>query len=188
MPWVGGELTRAALQNGRETYGVELIRQYAAHLRETGGAQVWYWPDGKPGFRTINEVRYAGWGMAQWVDALVEGLAGIRDTSSIMRRVEVSPRWAAAGITEAHATARYAASNGYFSYSWNAEPRSISIEYSGSSDQVTFRVLLPPGFSPRAVMRNGTDLKFDREDVGNSVYIRFQPEAAQRGVIRIAGQ
>ncbi|MGB9612417.1 MAG: hypothetical protein ACPL7M_15700, partial [Bryobacteraceae bacterium] len=64
MPWVGGELARAAFWFGRERWGVELLRQWARHLRETGGAQVWYWPDGTPGFRTTNEVRYAGWGMA----------------------------------------------------------------------------------------------------------------------------
>jgi len=64
MPWVGGELSRAALQNRRERYGVELIRQYAAHLRETGGAMTWYWPDGTPGHRAANEVNYSGWGMA----------------------------------------------------------------------------------------------------------------------------
>ena len=188
MPWVGGELARGALQNGRESFGVELLRQYAAHLRETGGAQVWYWPDGTPGFRTTNEVRYAGWGMAQWIDALMEGLAGIRDTDAMMRRVEISPRWAAAGMAHARATSRYAASGGYFTYDWTAEPRSLSIEYSGSSDQLRFRVLLPRGFSPRAVMVDGTDLKFDREDAGDSVYIRFDPENAQRGVIRVAAQ
>ncbi len=188
MPWVGGELARAALQSGREAYGVELIRQYAAHLRETGGAQVWYWPDGTPGFRTTNEVRYAGWGMAQWVDALVEGLAGIRDVSGQMRKVEVSPRWAVSGVREAKATARYAASDGYFSYAWRAEPRSIEIEYSGGGTETVFRVLLPKGFNPRAVMRNGTDIQFSREDMGEGVYIKFQPEDAQRGFIRIAAQ
>lgn len=188
MPWVGGELSRAALQSGREAYGVELIRQYAAHLRETGGAQVWYWPDGTPGFRTTNEVRYAGWGMAQWVDALVEGLAGIRDVSGQMRSVEISPRWAVSGVTQARATARYAASDGYFSYVWHAEPRSITLEYSGNASRTVFRVLLPAGFTPRAVMRNGTDIQFSREDMGDGVYIKFQPEEAQRGFIRIAAQ
>lgn len=188
MHWVGGELSRAALQSGREAYGVDLIRQYAAHLRETGGAQVWYWPDGTPGFRTTNEVRYAGWGMAQWVDALVEGLAGIRDVSGQMRSVEISPRWAVSGVTQARAAARYAASDGYFSYTWHAEPRSITLEYSGNASQTVFRVLLPAGFIPRAVMRNGTDIQFSREDMGDGVYIKFQPEEAQRGFIRIAAQ
>ncbi|MBI5084504.1 MAG: hypothetical protein HZB13_07900 [Acidobacteria bacterium] len=188
MPWVGGELSRGALENGRERYGVELLRQYAAHLRQTGGAQVWYWPDGTPGYRTTNEVNYAGWGMAQWVDSLMEGLAGIRDASRGFESVEISPRWPAAGLTEARATARYAAGSGYFSYFWRAEPRSLHIEYSGSGSQLLFRVLLPKGFNPRAVMVDGTDLQFNREDVGEGVYVRFRPEDAQRGVIRIAGQ
>ncbi|MBI5281626.1 MAG: hypothetical protein HY858_08100 [Candidatus Solibacter usitatus] len=188
MPWVGGELSRGALENGRESYGVELLRQYAAHLRQTGGAQVWYWPDGTPGHRTTNEVNYAGWGMAQWVDSLIEGLAGIRDASSGFESVEISPRWPAAGLTEARATARYAAGSGYFAYSWRAEPRSLHIEYSGSGSQLLFRVLLPKDFNPRAVMVDGTDIQFNREDVGEGVYIRIRPEDAQRGVIRIAGQ
>jgi hypothetical protein len=188
MPWVGGELARAALQNGREKYGVELIRQYAEHLRRTGGAQVWYWPNGTPGFRTQNEVNYAGWGMAQWTDALVEGLAGIKDTDAVMRAVEISPRWSAAGITEARATARYAASNGYFSYQWRQNPRDITIDYSGSGNQTTFRVLLPAGFTPRAVTIDGTDLAFERDVVDASLYIVFKPAAAQRGSVRIAAQ
>lgn len=188
MPWVGGELTRGALQNGREVFGVQLLRQFAAHLRETGGAQVWYFPDGTPGFRTTNEVRYAGWGLAQWVDALVEGLAGIRDNSSRMREVEISPRWAAAGVAAARATSRYAASDGYFSYQWRVEPRSLHVDYSGSGTKLRFRLLLPRGFAPRAVMVDGTDVKFNREDVGDSVYIRFEPENAQRGVIRVAAE
>ena len=188
MPWVGGELARGALQNGREDFGVQLIRQYANHLRETGGAQVWYFPDGTPGFRTTNEVRYAGWGMAQWIGALVEGLAGIRDTGSMMRAVEISPRWAATGISRARATSRYAASNGYFSYMWTAGPRALNIDYSGSSDHLSFRILLPRGFNPRTVTVDGAALKFEREVTGGSVYLRIDPENAQRGVIRIAAQ
>jgi hypothetical protein len=188
MPWVGGELSRGALQNGRAEYGVELLRQYARHLRETGGAQVWYWPDGTPGFRTTNEVRYAGWGMAQWVDALVEGLAGIGDVAGRMRKVVVAPRWAAAGVARARAVARYAASGGYFAYEWRAEGRSLSLDYSGSGTRTEFRVLLPKGFAPRAVMREGTDIEFAVEETGEEVYVKFAPEQAQRGSIRIAAQ
>ncbi len=188
MPWVGGELARAALQNGREQYGVELIRQYADHLRRTGGSQVWYWPDGTPGFRTPNEVNYSGWGMAQWVDALLEGLAGVKDTDAVMRQVEVSPRWAAARIKDAHATARYAVSDGYFSYHYQQNERDITLDYSGSGNAVTFRVLLPAGFAPRAITVNGADLAFEREDVDASVYVVFKPEQAMRGAVRIAAQ
>jgi len=184
MPWVGGELCRAALQNGRESYGVELLRQYAGHLRKTGGAQVWYFPDGTPGFRTNNEVNYAGWGMAQWVQALVEGLAGIRDQSVVLRNVEVSPRWAATPLRHARATYRYAASAGYFTYDWTRSAQGIQLDYSGSGETATFHVLLPAKSTPRNVTLDGKPLTSTVEEVGPSRYAVF-PVTAARGSVRI---
>lgn len=96
MPWVGGELCRACFDHGREDYGLELYRQYVDHLRRTGNSvHVWYWPDGRPGFRTTNEVPHTGWGMAEWLRALLEGIGGVRDKGALMRDMVVSPRWAA---------------------------------------------------------------------------------------------
>lgn len=155
MPWVGGELCRAAFWFGREKWGVELLRQYARHLRETGGAQVWYWPDGTPGFRTTNEVRYAGWGMAQWVEALMEGLAGVRMLAPRMDEVEISPRWTAAGIRSARATFHLPASDAYFSYHWRHSAEGITLEYAGSGEKAGLRILLPEGFDPGAVTVDG---------------------------------
>lgn len=133
MPWVGGELCRAAFWFGRETYGVELMRQYAGHLRRTGGAQVWYWPDGTPGHRTPYEVNYAGWGMAQWVDALIEGLAGIRDTDGQLRAIDLTPHWSAAKVKDVRATVRYPITNAYFAYHLTETDKEIRLEYTGSS-------------------------------------------------------
>jgi hypothetical protein len=161
MPWVGGELCRGAFFSGRETYAVELLRQYVGHLRKTGGAQVWYWPDGTPGHRTVNEVNYAGWGMAQWVDALVEGLAGIRDVDGQMRNVDLRPRWAATKVNDVRAIARYAASNAYFAYRMRSSADRIAIEYTGSAKPGAIRVLLPDGWQPKGVAT---------ERVGDSVY------------------
>ena len=171
MPWVGGELCRGAFQNGREAYGVELLRQYATHLRKTGGAQVWYWPDGTPGFRTTNEVNYAGWGMGQWVQALLEGLGGVRDQSSLLRDVEVSPRWAATPAKQARVTFRYAASDGYFTYVWSRNDREIKVDYSGSGNKARVRILLPVSAKVQSVTVDGTPAQFEREQVAESNYV-----------------
>ena len=184
MPWVGGELCRGAFQNGREGYGVELLRQYAAHLRKTGGAKVWYWPDGTPGFRTTNEVDYAGWGMAQWVQALLEGLGGIRDEASVLREVEASPRWAATPVRRARVTFRYAASDGYFSYVWTRGPRGLDVAYSGSGDRARLRLLLPTGSKPRAVSLDDKPVPFEVEQVADSAYV-VVAVPAQRGQVAI---
>ena len=184
MPWVGGELCRGAFQNGRETYGVELLRQYAAHLRKTGGAQVWYWPDGTPGFRTHNEINYAGWGMAPWVQALLEGLGGISDLASTLRVVEVAPRWPATTVKRARVTVRYAASGGYFSYVWSRGARNITITFSGSGEKARVRVLMPFGVKPKAVVVDGKPGHFDIEHIAGSEYVRVGTTAL-RGSLAI---
>ena len=175
MPWVGGELCLGAFQYGRETYGVELLRQYADHLRRTGGAQVWYWPDGEPGFRTTNEVRYAGWGMAQWAGALFEGLAGVRDLSSGLRSVQASPRWAAAAVTQVRAALSYAASNACFCYTQHIEdsPQRIFLEFTGSGEQVQFHLLLPGGWQCQSVRVNGLEQPFQVTYEDQSRYVDF---------------
>ncbi len=179
MPWVGGELARAALQNGREEYGVELIRQYADHLRRTGGAQVWYFPDGTPGFRTTNEVNYAGWGMAQWVEALLEGLGGVKDLSAVLRQAEISPRWAATPLRQARVTYRYAASDGYFSYEWRRTAQGIEMDYSGAGEKATMRILLPPGATVRAVTLDGKTVPHVMDAAGPSRYVVVEAPGAR---------
>ena len=187
MPWVGGELCHSAFMSGRESYGVELLRQWSDHLRRTGGARVWYWPNGEPGFRTKNEVNTAGWGMAQWVDALVEGLAGINDTSRQMRTLEVSPRWAATPVESVRASARYATGNDYFAYRMRVvrPQRAIELEHSGSGDGLVFRVLLPAGWKASSVTVDGATVAWKSENVDNATYIAFPVVKAQHGVTRI---
>jgi len=172
MPWVGGELTRAAFLFGREEYGVQLMRQYADHLRRTGGAQVWYYPDGTPGMRTVNEVRYAGWGMAQWVDALMEGLAGLSDTHG----TTVSPRWATTKSSAVRATIRYAASNQYFAYRMKLDraAKTIALTHTGSTAPTQFRVLLPPDWKTSSAKVNGNDAAVKTETIGASNYAVFE--------------
>ncbi len=175
MPWVGGELCTAALCCGRESYGVELLRQYSDHLRRTGGAQVWYWPDGQPGHRTTNEVAYAGWGMAQWVQALVTGLAGLEDASSQMGSMRVAPRWAATPVKQVRATVRYAASDACFAYEMRIDEASATIHltFTGSGKDSRFAVLLPEKWTPKKVTVAGKAVEYQLESQGASRYVTF---------------
>ncbi len=175
MPWVGGELCRAAFLFGREDYAVELLRQYADHLRRTGGAHVWYWPNGEPGFRTNSEVPYASWGMAEWLNALVEGLAGLQDLSGQMRHMQVAPRWAVTPLDKLRATVRYAVSSDYFSYRMRIDrpAATISLEYCGSGQSADFQVLLPAEWRPETVSVNGQPVSFGVMQMDASTYVTF---------------
>jgi hypothetical protein len=188
MPFVGGELCRGAFLCGEERYAVELLRQYSRHLRSTGGAHVWYWPDGTAGFRTPNEVPHAGWGMAQWLEALVEGLAGIRASSPGMAEVDVSPRWAAAGVDRAAATLRVAATGGYVSYrmSLDRAARCATLAFTGSGARARFRLLLPEGWVPATLAVDAVEEEVRVERVGTSAYACFDAPLAGASEARLA--
>lgn len=180
MPWVGGELCLGAFQCGREAYAVQLLRQYADHLRRTGGAHVWYWPDGEPGFRTTNEVAYAGWGLAQWNTALFEGLAGLSDSASCLQIVRVSPRWAAAGVDQARVAMTYAASGACFCYDYHRSASTLNLTYTGSGHQVDFHILLPHDWQAVSVQVDGVEQPYQVSHEDQSRYVDFS--APIRGV------
>lgn len=181
MPFVGGELARACFRNGREPYGLELLRQYVGHLDRTGDrVHVWYWSDGTPGFRTTNEVPQAGWGMAQWLEALLEGIAGIRDLRTRLTDVEVSPRWAVTDRCDCSATVRYAANDAYFSYRLTLDrPRRLCrLAFAGSGRAARVRLLLPAGWMPRSLAVDGAPVPLAVERLGESAYVMFDVETA----------
>jgi len=188
MPWVGGELCRAAFLFGREEYGVELLRAYAKHLKRTGGAQVWYWPNGEPGFRTTNEVPYAGWGMAEWMNAALEGLAGINDENGQLRAVTLSPNWAVTPVRDVRASVRYAASRAYFAYRLRLDERrkEINLDCTGSGERMKVRMLLPKGWKPKAASDNGKPCDFQVDEQETSRRVCFSTRLSEVRSILIA--
>ena len=93
-------------------------------------------------------VSYGGpdnWSAALVMHALIEGLAGVRDTDVAYRAVEISPRWTAARVDDVSVTARYAASQGYVSYRFHhdAGRRMISVTATGNAPVARLRILLP---------------------------------------------
>lgn len=176
MPWVGGELCRGCFLHGMENYGLELYQQYIEHLRRTGNrVHVWYWLDGQPGFRTPNEVPNTGWGMAQWLDALLEGIAGLKDTSCQMKSMEVTPRWAATHEKQVRATLRYAVNDSYFSYRQEIDEttKTLRLQYTGSGQSVLFRVLIPQDWSVKSVRVKGQPSEFKQQWIEKSLYVEF---------------
>ena len=188
LPYVGGELCRASFAHGREHYGLDLLRQYTEHLRTTGNrVHVWYWTDGQPGMRTANEVPRTGWGMAEWLAGLLEGLAGVVDTAAAMRRVTLSPRWAVTDRREVFVSVRYAANDSYFAYRMTIRPdaHTISVECAGSGDSTEFHVLLPEGWRPCRVRVGGTPAAFTCATVSRSQYVDLAVPTACCGEILI---
>jgi hypothetical protein len=188
LPYVGAELCRGSFAHGREGYGVELLKQYTDHLRATGNrVYVWYWPNGEPGMRTANEVPHTGWGMAEWLAALLEGLAGVTDTAPRMGRMAITPRWAVTDRDDVFVSVRYDANDAYFAYHMRLErkERAIAIECTGSGDAVELHVLLPDGWTAGSVLVDGAPVTFTEMQVAESRYVDFAADIAGRTGIRI---
>lgn len=157
MPMVGGELARGAFRMGRPTYGYAILDYYWLGMLSRGRSFLWYSPDGGEGVGTPDTISTDGWGAATMLNAFVEGAVGVVDQGDNFRRVLVAPQWPAAGLTDAAATVRYAAGNGYVAYRWHQDACWASIDLTGAEQ---YQVALPiptqaPGCSGVVSSPNG---------------------------------
>jgi hypothetical protein len=135
MPWVGGELCHACFIAGESHEGWELLDDYLNFLlAHDGEIFTWYWPDMRPGYRTPNTTSHCGWGMAEWVCALIEGLAGVRDQSANLKHVRITPRWSELDFADVKVVVRYGQSEDYVAYRLrriNAATLEVELTFTG---------------------------------------------------------
>jgi hypothetical protein len=104
--------------------------------------------------------------------ALVEGLAGVVDTSSLFRDVRLSPRWAAAGCAEVTCSVSYAASGAGLAYDYRHDEgkRLVSLGIWAKAN-VDLHLLLPPGALSLSLRVNGRLLRHTQGNIEGSRYI-----------------
>lgn len=192
MPLVGGELARGAFRYGEEEYAFDILRRYFAMVSRTNATFLWYFPTG--GVATGPEfLATDGWGSSAMLGALFEGAAGVEDNGVRYSSVTLSPRWFAANedITDAYVVMRYAPSDGYVAYRWNyAEgagdtPTRLTLEATGSGEQLRLRLLLPrtvPPEVPLTTTLNGQPVAATVEIVGDSRYLVLN---APNGIVKV---
>jgi hypothetical protein len=174
MPLVGGEIAHAAFEHGFEAYGVEQLLKYE-RLTANGESYLWYFPDGRHATIETSTSPDAmptdGWGSSSVLYALIEGLAGIVDSHTLFRKVRLSPRWVAAGLHEAEASAHYAASGSGFSYrfSHDSAQRKIHLAITGTG-AVELHLMLPGNERAKRIRVNGKSVRHANTTVRNSRY------------------
>ncbi len=128
------------------------------------------------------------WGAAAVVYALVEGLAGIKDTGRAFDRALLAPRWSAAGVKSAAATAKYEASGGYVRYRYALDEAAgkMSVEAASSADSVRLEILLPAGKEPKGVTLDGKKTEFETKTVESSRYACLDLEGVGVHEIEVA--
>ncbi|MCP4725384.1 MAG: hypothetical protein GY863_10130 [bacterium] len=178
MPLVGGELAKAALDNGFEEYGVDILNRYYKMISEKGETYLWYFPDGTPASVETSTSPDAqptdGWGSSAMAYALVEGLAGVEDKFKLFRKVKLSPRWLAAGVREAEVQVRYNASDTPFKYNFSVTEEEIDLNIKCRESHIHFHVLLPEGTRAQYVMVGEKYLEYSNLTVEKSRYVDFE--------------
>jgi hypothetical protein len=174
MPLVGGELARGAFRVGAERYGFDILSRYHFLIDETGASYLWYYPAGNPGKSGPETLASDGWGASAMLAALVEGAAGVEDLAARYQDVRLSPRWPAAldSVSAARVVARYAASDGYVAYRWRRANTGITLDFTGSGERASLRLLLPEAISQVALVTlDGRPQPVKIEQVFGSRYV-----------------
>lgn len=178
MPLVGGELARAAFDNGFEKYGVEILRKYFQMISQKGETYLWYFPDGTPASIETSTSPEAeptdGWGSSAMLYALIEGLAGVEDRGKSFNRMRLAPRWAAADVDRAEVAVSYTCSAADIFCLYKREKNSILLDVSTPDSEVEFHVLIPEQASTLGVTINGENTRFREANVLQSVYCDFE--------------
>ena len=177
MPLVGGELAKAAFENGFEEYGLDILKRYSDMISKAGETYLWYHPDGTPGKSSSSTLATDGWGSAAMLSAYIEGLVGIKDKSKLLEKVKLSPRWAVTEEKKVKATISYEVSNAHCSYEYSLNENGITIDWQGNNTrEIHFHVLLPRDRQVIEVSKNNRLLTFQKERVEGSSYVNFKVE------------
>lgn len=169
LPLVGGELAKAAFQNGFEAYAVQQLKVMdqilAKNNRNLPGCVN---TDGTAQKEAIPDQ----WGQAAFVSALVEGLAGVVDKSILFKEVEISPRWYFTEVDKTSVTVGYGGDGNQVSYqyAYDRKNRQVNITTSGKFDRFTLRVPFPQKTSLAIASINGKEVKVTVDQVNQSRY------------------
>jgi hypothetical protein len=189
MPLVGGELARAAFDHGFEEYGVDILRRYFEIIDRTGESYLWYFPDGSPSSAETSTSPEAtpsdGWGSSVMLYALIEGLAGIEDRYKLFHKCRLSPRWAAAAISEAEVSIAYEASGAGIGYLYRILDDRLRVEVDCEKSDLDFHILLPETRSARSITVNGKETEFRPCLIENKDYVDFGLKAVRNTSVDI---
>jgi len=139
---------------------------------------LWYFPDGTASTVDTSTSPEAmptdGWGSSAMLNALVEGLAGVRDRGTMFNHVDLTPRWIEAGEAVAEVELSYPVSGASFGYSFahdvSSQTVSITVEGGAAAGRTNVSVLLPDGREAESASLNGSPCDVKTIRVGESSY------------------
>lgn len=167
-PFVAGQLALGAFEFGEEKYGADILYRIGRKMSREGKVAFLYSYKGEDiggGPRC--------WCGAELMNAMVVGLAGVRDNGALFKDVTISPRWVAANEPKAHVRLEYAVSGAEIEYHFahDKAKRRLAFNLVSKHERVKLRMLLPEGAGKATASINGAAAKSQEEMVGKSRYL-----------------
>jgi len=189
MPLVGGELALAAFEHGFESYGANILRRYYDMIASSGESYLWYFPDGTnptaADGTSPESTPTDAWGSTAMLNALLEGLAGVKDRYKLWQKVTLAPRWPAVGIKTVDVRVEYQASLAYLKYSAVYEKNRIEIIVSAPHSEIDFFILMPEDCVAGSVIVDSKPVAFKQEQIEQSKYVRFSSILKGESVVQV---
>ncbi len=168
-PFTAGELAKAALNNGYEEYGYDILKRLMKMQKKDKNIYFLYSNDtasprgGGP----------SGWGAASILCTIDEALAGVEDTDVLYRKIRFSPKWAVTPYTDLRYITGYEASGRTVDIRYMRSDEGMLIEIMSCADLIDCHILLPAKTELESVTVDGDSMPYRLTSVRDSLYADF---------------
>lgn len=173
-PFTAGELAKAALNNGFEEYGWDIIQRFMKLVERDGVAYFLYNADSTP--QPMGGP--SAWGAAAFISAIDEGLAGINDTGVNYDEIYFAPKFPVTYYEELRYITGYEVSGAMVDVRYILTGTGMRYDLISPAKHVRAHILLPKGKSCRTILVNGAEHSFTVEQIESSCYVDFETDAA----------
>ena len=172
--FTAGELAKAALENGYEAYGWDILVRVKEMAARDGTLYFLY---DRTTATSINAaLGPSAWGAASVLSAFDEALAGVRDVGVRYDAIRFSPRWPVTGLDEVRYFTGYEAVDAVVDVRYVRRANGLRYLVRAPAKALAAHILLPSGAAAREVWLNGAPRAFETTAVGDSRYVDFETE------------
>ena len=179
-----GELAKAALNNGYEEYGWDIISRFMKMVERDKDIFFLYYPDGKP----QPDRGPSAWGAAAFISAVDEGLAGIIDAGVRYDEMIFAPKFPVTPYTELRYLTGYEVNGTKVDVRYILTEEGMRYDIASPSKKIHAHILMPKDRGCAKVLVDEQEYKYKEMMVGNSVYIDFDFEPKSKTSIQILFQ
>jgi hypothetical protein len=166
-PFTAGELAKAAFDNGYEEYGWSIISRFIELAERDGTVYFLYYPDSTP----QPDGGPSSWGAAALINAVDEGLAGIKDLGVNYDEISFAPRFPVTHYEELRYITGYEVSKALVDVRWIKRDEGMRYDITSPAKKLYAHFLMPKGKKCKELLVNGVSTAFTESKIGDSEYV-----------------